>query len=135
MRSARLRRQDGFIREVLWLGLGLAILAIVVLDGLALFSAHQSVKEDARRAAREAETEYVQTQDRAAAKRAAQQYLIKAHKKLVGFSSKSGLDGASVIVVKAEAHADTRAFKLLRYVGLKKWVDRMTNPTAKSTAE
>jgi len=135
MRSARLRRQDGFIREVLWLGLGLAILAIVVLDGLALFSAHQSVKEDARRAAREAETEYVQTQDRAAAKRAAQQYLTKANKKLVAFSSKIGLDGASVITVKAEAHADTRAFKLLRYVGLKKWVDRMTNPTAKSTAE
>ena len=53
----------------------------------------------------------------------------------MGFSSKSGLDGASVIVVKAEAHADTRAFKLLRYVGLKKWVDRMTNPTAKGTAE
>ena len=135
MLSARLRRQDGFIREILWLVLGLAILAIVVLDGLAIFSAHQSVKEDAKRAAREAETEYVQTQDLAAAKFAAQQYLIKANKKLVAFSSTTGLDGAAVFTVKAKAHADTRVFKLLGYVGLKKWANQMTNPTGAGTAD
>ena len=32
-------------------------------------------------------------------------------------------------------HADTRAFKFLRYVGLKKWVNQMTSPTATGTAE
>lgn len=135
MQSARLRRQDGFIREVLWLVLGLAVLAIVVLDGLAIFTAHQSVKENAKTAAADAHAEYVQTLDFVAAKLAAQQYLIKANQKLVAFSSTTGLDGATVITVKAEAHADTYGFKMLRYVGLKKWVDRMTNPTGTGTAE
>ena len=135
MLCARLRRQDGFIREILWLVLGLAVFAIVVLDGLAIFTAHQSVKEDAKRAAREAETEYVQTQDLSAAKNAAQQYLIKANKTLIAFSSATGLEGGTVITVKAKAHADTRAFKFLRYVGLKEWVNQMTSPTATGTAE
>ena len=135
MLCARLRRQDGFIREILWLVLGLAVFAVVVLDGLAIFTAHQSVKEDAKRAAREAETEYVQTQDLSAAKYAAQQYLIKANKTLIAFSSSTGLDGGTVITVKAKAHADTRAFKLLRFVGLKRWVNQMTSPTATGTAQ
>jgi hypothetical protein len=135
MLSSRLRRQDGFIREILWLVLGLAVLAIVVLDGLAVFAAHQSVKEDAKRAASEAQTEYVQTLDLTAAKLVAQQYLIKANKTLVAFSSATGLDGATVITVKAKAHADTYAFKFLRYIGLKKWVNQMTNPTGTGTAE
>ena len=135
MHSARLRRQDGFIREILWLALGLTILAVVVLDGLAIFSAHQSVKEDAKRAAREAETEYVQTQDLAAAKFAAQQYLIKANKTLVAFSTATGIDGAAVFTVKAKAHADTRVFKLLGYVGLKKWANQMTNPTGTGASD
>ena len=135
MHSARLRRQDGFIREILWLVVVLGILAVVVLDGLAIFNANQSVKGDAERAAVDAHTEYAQGQDLGAAKLAAQQYLIKANSKLVAFSSTTGLDGATVITVKAKAHADTYAFKLLRYVGLKKWVNQMANPTGAGTAD
>jgi hypothetical protein len=135
MHIARLRRQDGFIREIIWLAVILAILAVVVLDGLAIFSAHQSVKGDAERAAEEAHMEYVQTPDLGTAKLAAQQYLIKSDKRLVAFSSTTGPDGGTVITVKAKAHADTYAFKLLRYVGLTKWVAQMTNPTGTGTAE
>jgi len=135
MHIARLRRQDGFIREILWLVVVLGILAVVVLDGLAIFNANQSVKGDAERAAVDAHTEYAQGQDLGAAKLAAQQYLIKAKSKLVAFSSSTGLDGTTVITVKAKAHADTYAFKLLRYVGLKKWVDQMTNPTGAGTSD
>ena len=40
-----------------------------------------------------------------------------------------------MITVKARAHANTHAFKLLRYVGLKKWVNQMTNPTGTGTAD
>jgi hypothetical protein len=135
MRSARLRRQDGFIREILWLALCLTILAVIVLDGLAIFNANQSVKGDAQRAATDARTEYAQTLDPVSAKLAAQQYLIKANKTLVTFSSAPGPDGGTVITVKAKAHANTYAFKFLRYVGLKKWVDQMTNPSATATSE
>ena len=135
MRGARLRRQDGFIREILWLVLVLAILAIVVLDGLAIFTANQSVGDDSRRAAVEARTEYAQTVDVGAAKLAAHQYLIKANKKLVAFASSTSTDGTTVFTVTAGAHADTYAFKFLRYVGLKKWVNEVTNPTATGTSE
>jgi hypothetical protein len=135
MQSARLRRQDGFIREVVWLVVGLTIFAVVVLDGLAVFCAHQSVKGDATRAAVDAHAEYVQTMDLGGARLAAQQYLIKANKKLVAFSSATGLDGGTVITVKAKAHADTYAFRLLRYVGLKEWVSQMTNPTGTGTSD
>jgi hypothetical protein len=135
MLSARLRRQDGFIREVLWLVVGLAVFAVLVLDGLALFNANQSVKADANTAAAEAQTEYAQSLSLPAAKLAAQQYLIKVNKTLVAFSSSTGADGATVITVKAKAHADTNAFKLLRYVGLKKWVNQMANPTGTGTAQ
>jgi hypothetical protein len=135
MRSARWRRQDGFIREIFWLALSLTILAILVLDGLAVFNAHQSVKGDAQRAAAEAHMELVQTPDLGAARLAAQQYLIKSNKTLVAFSSAPGTDGGTAITVKARAHADTYAFKYLRYVGLEKWVDQMTNPTGTGTSE
>ena len=135
MNSARLRRQDGFIREVLWLVLGLAIFAVVVLDGLALFNVHQSVKADAATAATQAQTEYALTLDLAAAKLAAKQYLIQANEKLVAFSSSTSPDGATVFTVEAKAHADTYVFKLLRYVGLKKWVNEITNPTGTGTAD
>jgi hypothetical protein len=135
MHSARLRRQDGFIREIFWLALCLTILAVVVLDGLALFNAHQSVKGDAQTAAAEAQMVLVQTPDLGAAKLAAQQYLIKSNKTLVAFSSAPGPDGGTVITVTAKAHADTYAFKFLRYVGLKKWVNQMTNPTGTGASE
>ena len=135
MHIARLRRQDGFIREILWLVVVLGILAVVVLDGLAIFNANQSVKGDAERAAVDAHTEYAQGQDLGAAKLAAQQYLIKANKTLVAFSSATGLDGGTVITVTAKAHADTYAFKLLRYIGLKKWVGQVTNPTGTGTSD
>jgi hypothetical protein len=135
MNSARLRRQDGFIREIIWTAVVLAILAVVVLDGLALFTANQSVKGDAERAAEEAHNEYVQTPDLGAAKLAAQQYLVKSNKKLIAFSAATGVDGGIVITVEAKAHADTYGFKLLRYIGLKKWANQMSNPTGTGTAE
>ena len=37
-RSSRLRRQDGFIREILWVALIIAIIAVVILDGMAIFA-------------------------------------------------------------------------------------------------
>jgi hypothetical protein len=135
MRDSRLRRQDGFVREALWLVLGVVIVAILVLDALALFNAHQSVKTDAGTAATQAQIQYAQTLDLAGAKLAAKEYLAKVNEDLVAFSSTTNLDGSTVFTVTAKAHADTRAFKLLRYVGLKKWVNQMTNPTGTGTAQ
>ncbi len=130
MSGTRWRAQDGFIREILWFVLIIVIIAVVVLDGIAIFTANQSVKDDALRAARAAATEYAQTQDPSAAQLAAKDGLVRDNETLTGFKVSVAPDGSAVFTVTAKGHADTRAFRFLRYVGLKKWVDRVTNPTA-----
>ena len=66
MRTAPLTRQDGFIREVVWLAVIVAVVAVVLLDAMALFNAHQSSHDNASSAAREAQTEYAQIAERGA---------------------------------------------------------------------
>ena len=129
-----LRRQDGLLREALWIGFVVAIAAVVLLDGMALFGAHQSVGDSAATAAREARNTYYQTQDVARAELAAKGYLEKDGKVLTEFSTSRGLDGALLFNVSATGHAETYAFKYLSYVGLDDWVDRTTNPTTTGSA-
>ena len=135
MASTRWRAEDGFIREILWLALIILIVAVAVFDGLAIFWANQSVKDNALRAARAASTEYAQTQSPPAAKLAAKQVLGDANEKLTGFELSTAADGTAVFTVTAKAHAETRAFKFLRYVGLGDWVDRVTNPIATRSSQ
>ena len=70
-RSARLRSQDGFIREVVWIVVILAIIAVVILDGMAIFNAYQSAGNGSADAAKAGLTEYAQTTNVQAAKLAA----------------------------------------------------------------
>ena len=135
MRRTRWREQDGFLREIVWFGLIIGIIAVIVLDGLALFTANQSVKDDALRAARAAAQEYAQTLDTKGAELAAQQALIRENERLTGFEVTTRADGATVFAVTATAHADTYVFDLLRYVGLKKWVNQVTNPSATRSSD
>ena len=51
LRNSRLRSQDGFIREILWVALVIAIIAVVLLDGMSIFTAHQSARDDSSAAA------------------------------------------------------------------------------------
>jgi hypothetical protein len=131
MDGAHLRRQEGFIRGILWLALILAIGAAALLDGMAIFTAHQSAKDDAATAAQEARNTYAVSQSVAAAKLAAGQYLLKANDRMTSFATSQTSDGNILFTVGAKAHADTYAFKYLAHVpGLKKWVTGVTNPTA-----
>ena len=118
----------GFMREVIWLGVVVAIIALVLLDGIALFGAHQSVGDSADAAALEARNTYYETQNVAQAELAAQAYLEKSDKELTEFKTSRSLEGALVFNVSATGHAETYAFKYLSYVGLDDWVDRMVNP-------
>ena len=54
---------------------------------------------------------------------------------MAGFSTGQGLDGQLQFTVTVKTHTDTYAFKYLRYVGLKKWVNQMTNPSGSSTSD
>ena len=124
MLSARLRRQDGFIRQIFWLAVTIAIVAVVLLDAMSLFSNHQSGHDNAAAAAKAARDEYSQTTDVGSAKVAAQESLAK-------FSSSTGAaDTGPIFTVTDQAHAHTYVFGLLRYVGLKKWVNTVSNPIA-----
>lgn len=133
MRS-RLSNQDGFIREVVWIVVVLAVIGIVVLDGMAVFSAYQSA-DDARTAAREARTEYAQTLSVPSAKIAAQQYLARSGLEMVDFKARRTEAGTVTFTVTAKATADTYAFHYLGKIPqLRDWVDRTVNPTRTGTA-
>jgi hypothetical protein len=135
-RSSRLRSQEGFIRGVVWIALVIAVIALVVLDGMAIFAAHQSVADDSTTAAEEARTEYAQSQNLQAAKLAASGYLVKSDLELVRFSAKRNDQGDIVFSVTAKATADTRAFKLLGKIPpFKKWVQQVTHPVGTGTAQ
>jgi Flp pilus assembly protein TadG len=127
--------QDGFIREILWLFLAIAVVAALLLDGMAIFGTHQSIADDTATAARAARTEYAQTLSVPLAKIAAQKYLGQSDAKMVSFTVGRDINGNPRFTVEAKAHAKTYVFKYLRYVGLKRWVARVTNPTATSRSQ
>lgn len=132
---SRLRNQDGFIREVVWIVVVLAVVAVVILDGMAIFSAHRSVGDDAATAAEEARAEYVQSLDFVGAKLAAARYLAKSGTEMTGYKVVRTANGVR-FTVTAEASADTYAFGFLaRIPQLRDWVERTTHPEASGSAE
>lgn len=132
---ARLRGQDGFIREVIWIVVILAVIAVVILDGMAIFRAYQSA-DDATSAAGEALTEYAQTTDLEAAKRAAKDYMDKSDIEMIGFKASRTENGTVRFTVMAKATADTYAFRYLAVIPpLEDWVERTTHPTRTGSAE
>jgi Flp pilus assembly protein TadG len=133
---SRLRSQDGFIREVVWIVVILAIIAVVVLDGMAIFNAYQSAGNTSSDAAKAAVTEYAQSQNTTSAKLAAEEQLSKNGLKLVGFKVTQSITGNTKIVVTSKAHADTYAFHFLGAIPpLKDWVERTTNPVRSGSSE
>jgi Flp pilus assembly protein TadG len=131
----RLRGQDGFIRDVIWIAVILLVIAVVILDGMAIFRAYQSA-DDATSAAEEARTEYAQTTDVTAAKLAAAQYLAKSDIEMTSFEAVQTANGTVKFTVTATASADTYVFSYLGKIPpLKDWVERTTHPTRTGSAE
>jgi Flp pilus assembly protein TadG len=134
--SSRLRSQDGFIREVVWIAVILAVLAVVILDGMAIFNTYQSAGNTSSDAADAALTEYAQTQNTSAAKLAAQEQLSKNGLTMVSFKVSQSAEGNTKITVTAKGQADTYAFHFLSAVPpLKDWVERTTHPVRTGSAE
>ena len=133
---SRLRGQDGFIREAIWLVVVLTIIAVAILDGMAIFNAYQSAGDSATNAADAARTEYAQSVNVPAAKLAADAYLSKKGLEMVGFKAVQATDGTVQFTVTAKATADTYAFRLLGSIPqLKHWVERTTHPVRVGNAE
>jgi glutathione S-transferase len=132
---ARLRSQDGFIREVIWIAVILGVIGVVILDGMAIFRAYQSA-DDATSAAREASTEYAQSLNVPSAKLAAEQYLARSDLEMIDFEAVQTTNGTVKFTVTAKATADTYAFRYLAKIPqLEDWVERTTHPTRTGSAE
>jgi Flp pilus assembly protein TadG len=133
---ARLRSQDGFIREAIWIVVILTVIAVVILDGMAVFNAYQSAGDSATNAAEAARTDYAQTTDVATAKLAADEYLAKKGLEMTGFKAVQTTAGTVQFTVTARATADTYAFHYLASIPpLKDWVERTLHPTRTGNAE
>lgn len=136
MRGGRHTGQDGFIREVVWLVVIVGVIAVVLLDALALFNTHQTSHDAAASAVREAQTEYAQSLSVAQAKLAAQDYLRKSGARLVSFETTGLVEGSMGFAVTATARAKTYAFRYLGKVpGLEDWVDGVVNPVSTESSD
>lgn len=134
-RRQRLSSQAGFIREIVWIAVILGVIALIVLDGMAIFSAYQSAEDASATAAEEARTEYAQSLDAGAAKAAAEQYVTKSGLTLVDYKAEQ-VESVLRFTVTAEASADTYGFHYLSAIPpLKDWVERTLHPVRSGSAE
>ena len=135
-RSARVRSQDGFIREVVWIAVILAIIAVVILDGMAIFNAYQSAGNGSADAAKAGLAEYAQTTNVQAAELAARAHATKKGIEIVKFSMGKTPEGGYTVTVTGKTTAETYAFRYLGWIPpLKDWVERTTHPERTNSAE
>lgn len=135
-RSARLRSQDGFIREIVWIAVILAIIAVVILDGMAIFNAYQSAGNGSADAAKAGLTEYAQTTNVPAAELAARDHAARSGLEIVKFSVGKNAEGGYTVTVTGRMTAETYAFRYLGLIPpLEDWVERTTHPVRTDSAE
>jgi hypothetical protein len=135
MQTPRRRRQEGLIREALYIFLAVAIVMAVLLDGVALFTTQQDARDDASDAGLEAKSAYVETGSVDRAREAAAAHAESKDADLVRFSvSTSAGNPNPSFTVTVQHHTDTYLFKYLGYLpGLDDWVEDMQNPTITRT--
>ncbi len=113
---SRLRGQDGFIREVIWIVVILAVIAVVILDGMAIFRAYQSA-DDATSAADEARHRVrAVTQRRRPPSRPPSSTSPSPDLEMVDFKAAQTESGTVKFTVTAKATADTYAFRYLAVI-------------------
>lgn len=130
MWTPRRRRQEGLIREALYIFLAVAIVMAALLDGFAIFTAQQNARGDASDAGLQAKQEYVQSGDIRRAEQAAKTLVEAAGGTLVDFSTSAGtgFDTRS-FTVTVKYTADTYLFHYLGFIpGLGDWVEDVENP-------
>jgi uncharacterized membrane protein len=137
MHPSRWRRQEGLIREALYVFLAIAVVMAVLLDGVALFTVQQDARDDASDAALEAKQEYAQTGSVDQARAAAAQHVEANDADLVGFTVTRPTGSSAVtFTVTVQHHAETYIFKYLEYIpGLDEWVEDVQNPTITRSTE
>ena len=130
----RLRAEDGLIRGILWLFLILMIIAVVILDSFAAFSASQKVDSDAHSAANAAQVIYAQTGNLVEAEHAAKDLLSGTGDQVVSVKSEMTA-GEPVFTVSATRVVNTYVLKYgthLPWIG--KQIGRWLHPHSTRTS-
>jgi hypothetical protein len=109
-RSPRLRAEDGFVRGIVVFAVMLAVVAVVVLDSVSMFSAGQKVERDARSAAGAARFSYSQSSNIVVAEQKAKDWLRHAGDKVISVKSEATA-GEPTFTVSASRKAHTYALK------------------------
>lgn len=137
MHTIRRRRQEGLIREALYIFLAVAIVMAVLLDGLAIFTAQQGARETATEAGREARATYVDTLSVEQARADAAALAASKDAELVAFTVVAATGTTPrTFTVTVKKSTDTYLFKYLRYLpGLDDWVHDVQNPVITRTTE
>lgn len=135
MQTPRRRRQQGLIREALYIFLAVAIVMAVLLDGFAIFTAQQDARDDASDAGRAAKQEYVESGDARRAEAAAKSHAEASGGELVDFSTSAGTGSeARSFTVTVTHTAETYLFRYVGYIpGLDDWVEDVESPTITRT--
>ena len=135
MQTPRRRRQQGLIREALYVFLAVAVVMAVLLDGFSIFTAQQNARDDASDAGSEARQEYVQSGNTQLAEEAAKTHIEAGGGELVDFSTAAGTGSDTrSFTVTVRYTADTYLFHYLGYIpGLDDWVEDVQNPTITRT--
>ena len=129
MDTQRWRRQDGLIREALYIFLVVALVMAILLDGVALMKVQQSARDLASDAGREAQTTYVNTADAKQAQQAANDHIINGDGEMLHFKVAANTTTTPTFTVTVQTHTETYLYKYLGYVpGLKDWVEEVQNP-------
>ena len=136
MDFAQLKRQDGFVREIVWYLAVVVVICVVVFDGVAVTKAHLGVSQNATDAADEALNTYIQSGNPGMAKDSAST-LLKLHgsQMIAGsFELQRSVDGPDHATVTVGARRATKTY-LLRYLedvpwGVGPWFHRLLNPSA-----
>jgi len=139
MTLARLRRQDGFVREVVWYLALIVIVAVVIFDVVAVTKAHLGVRQNAIDAADEAVSVYIQTGNPGMAQDSAT-VLLKEHGSVMipgSFKlvpSAQGRDQATV-TVGARRSTPTYVFRYFERIpwGVGDWFHKELNPASIET--
>ncbi len=139
MGISRWRRQDGFLRGVVFYAAVFVIVGVLVLDAVAVVHASMGVRQNASDAADQALSTFVQTESPAMAMQSASTFLkihsavlLKAHSTLQ--QSTQGPSQATVTIT-ATTQPHTYVFHYFEKLpwGIGSWFHRLLNPKSTQT--
>jgi hypothetical protein len=138
VRLSRWRQQDGFVREAVQIAAVIVILAVLVLDGVAVIQTSLGVRQNATDAANQALTTYVQTENVEMAMQSASTFL-KLHDATL-LRSESALTknydpSQSRVTITAAKTPHTYVFHYFQSLpwGIGTWFHKILHPQATET--